>query len=148
VSYKTDGLLYFGTWTRARLKSVVLAADSATLTDANIPTSEALDCTGFETLLVRVDVTGGTTPTATLEALFRDPDAADGSRWVRRVNSGGTTIKTPALSVGQETEVTVDGWNSVFLRVDAVTGASGSTAWAVFARPGRRSRPRPAGARA
>ena len=37
-------------------------------------------------------------------------------------------ITTPALSVGQAFEITVDGWRSVFLRITAVANATSTTA--------------------
>ncbi len=146
MSYATDGKLYASRWTTARSASAVIAADNSTLTDANIPVAQAIDCSGLETILVRVGITGGSGPTMTLEALFRDGDAADGSRWVRRVNGSGA-ITTAALVPGQEYELTVDGWNSVFLRITAVANSGSTTAWSIMARPGKRARQRIAGAR-
>ena len=70
-----------------RSASAIIAADNSTLTDTNIPPEDAINCRGLETVWVRVDVTNGTNPTMTLEALFRDPDAADGS--------GGYATATP-----------------------------------------------------
>lgn len=129
-------------WQLVRSASATIAADSATLTDTNIPPASAINCRGLETLWVRVDITNGTNPTMTLEALFRDADAADGSRWVRNRDASGV-LTTPALAVGQAFEVTVDGWRSVFLRIAAVANATSTTAWAIYARPGKRRRQPP-----
>ena len=54
----------------------VIAADSATLTDANFPVAAAISCDGLDTIFLGVEITAGTAPTATLELLFRDADAA------------------------------------------------------------------------
>lgn len=143
MAYKTAAL-YFGSanWTLARSATELLAIDSATLTDANIPTAQAVDCTGLETILVKVAITAGTNPTITVEPLFYDSNAADGSRWARRVNGSGA-ITTAALIPGQEQEITVDGSDVVFLRKTAVTNVTSTTAWAIYARPGKRSVARP-----
>ena len=156
MTYRSDGTLAYGTWTKARYDDVIIAADPTALTDANYPVvlaphatngTGAIDCTGFETILVKVSITAGTNPTMTLEALFRDADAADGSRWVRRVNGSGA-ITTPALvSDVQEAELYVDGWPIVYPRITAVANATSTTAWAIYVRPGKRSRARPPGGR-
>lgn len=110
----------------------VTAADNATLTDANIPTAQAIDCSGFDTILVGVEFTAGTTPTATVEALFRDADAADGARWKRvllgakpgitAVAAPGAAEDTGALDGTALSELLVFGRKLVFLRVKAITG--------------------------
>lgn len=128
-------------WCKAREGSTAIAADSATLTDANIPPAGALDCQGFETVWVRVEITGGSSPTMTLEALFRDDEAPDGSRWVRNRDTSGV-LTTPALATGQASEIAVDGWPAVFLRVTAVANAGSTTGWKILVRPGKRRRPR------
>lgn len=144
MAYKTDGQLrYGGSWLAARSASAVLAAESSTLNDANYPTANAIDCSGFETILVKPAITGGSSPELTVEALFRDPDAADGARWIRRLNSSGNAITTGSLAVGEEAELTVDGWDVVMLRVSAVTNETNTTAWAIHVRPGKRLVPRP-----
>lgn len=128
-------------WCKAREGSTAIAADNATLTDANIPPSEALDGQSFETIWVRVAIDGGASPTMTLEALFRDEDAPDGARWVRNRDATGV-LTTPALAPGQAFELTIDGWAKVFLRVTAVANAGGTTGWKILVRPGKRRRPR------
>lgn len=128
-------------WALLRSGAVQIAADSATLTDALIPPASAFNAQGFETVWVRVEITGGSSPTMTLEALFRDDDVDDGSRWVRSRDASGVLV-TPALAPGQAFEVTVDGWTKVFFRITAVANAGSTTAWKILARPGKRRRPR------
>jgi hypothetical protein len=128
-------------WCKAREGSTAIAADNATLTDANFPPAGALDCQSFETVWAQVAIDGGSSPTMTLEALFRDEDAPDGSRWVRNRDAAGV-LTTPALAPGQAFEITVDGWSKVFLRVSAVTNAGSTTGWKILVRPGKRRRPR------
>jgi len=124
-------------WTLVRSGAVAITADNATLSDANFPVASALNPQGFETIWVRVDITGGTNPLMTIEALFRDEDAADNSRWVRNRSATGVLV-TPALAPGEAFEVTVDGWAKVFLRITAVANAGSTTAWKILARPGKR----------
>ena len=149
MAYIIDGTLTPGLWTKARSATAIIAADNATLSDANYPTAVdpttggPIDCTGWDTIIVKVNITAGTGPTMTLEALFRDGQAADQARWARRVNGSGA-ITTPAIaSDASEAELSVDGWPLVFLRISAVANATSTTAWKIFARPGRRSVPRP-----
>lgn len=129
-------------WFTARSGSAQIATDSATLTDANILPAEGFTCRGLETIWVRVEITNGTNPTMTLEALYRDEDAADGARWVRNRDSSGV-LTTPALAVGQAAEITVDGWHKVHLRISAVANATSTTAWKIQVRPGKRRRSTP-----
>lgn len=131
----------------ARVMSGVIAADSATLTDANIAPASAIDCTGYDTVFVSCDITGGSSPTMTIEPLFRDPDAADGSRW-RRLLVGSPEGVTAAAAAAQSTgalapqanmvEIKVFGWPSVFFRVSAVANSGSTTASAVLVLPGRK----------
>lgn len=93
--------------------------DSVTLTDANISptvsstTGGAMGFSGLDSLLVAVEFTGGTTPAASLDVLYRDEDAADGSRWKR----AGSAI---ALSVDFQ-EIQVFG-AKCFPRLQDITG--------------------------
>lgn len=111
-------------------RSAVTAADSTTLSDANIPLASAIDCSGFQTLWVGVEFVGGTNPTATLEVLVRDGDAADGARWKMLLvgSADGVTAaaaasaRTAALDGTALQEVRVEGRSKVFLRVHAITG--------------------------
>ncbi|HEY1956706.1 MAG TPA: hypothetical protein VGH28_13895 [Polyangiaceae bacterium] len=112
-------------------RSALTAADSATLTDANIPVAQALDCRGFDTIWVGVEFTAGTSPTATFEALMRDSNAPDGLRWKRMLlgSVDGVTavasaaaLTTGALDGTAAYELRVDGQKNVFIRCTAVTG--------------------------
>lgn len=108
------------------------AADSATLTDANISptvsatTGGALACAGLETVLLAVELAGGTNPQVTLDLLFRDVDAADGSRWRR---AGQPVALTASFQ-----EVYVYG-STVFPRLDTVSGSP--TSVTILVKPGR-----------
>jgi hypothetical protein len=130
----------------AREISGVIAADNSTLTDANIDPDAAINCAGFETIWAGVEVTGGSSPTVTLEPLFYDPSAADGSRWWRSyvgAASGITAIAapvaqvTPALGAGQMVELRVDGHPQVYLRRTAVANSGSTTAMRILVRPGK-----------
>lgn len=132
----------------ARTIAGAIAADSATLTDANFPTSGALNCYGFDTLFVGVEIDGGASPTGTIEALFRDAEAADGSRWHRRLfgaRDGITAVGAPAsettgaiASNASMVELKVHGHPQVFLRVTAVTNSAGTTAMRILVAPGKK----------
>jgi hypothetical protein len=146
VETRTTLALDSSRMTVVRTISGVIAADSATETDANFPTSEALDCRGFDTIWVAVEITGGTNPTCKLEPLFRDAGATDGSRWQRTqtIALDGAAVyvapadqQTTALQSYQQYELRVDGWPSVYLRRVAVTNATNTTAMKILARPGR-----------
>jgi hypothetical protein len=122
-----------------------IAADNSTLTDTNIPLADALDCRGFESIFVGVEIFGGASPTCALEPLFYDEGAVDGARWWRMLAGsipGVTLISaavqvTPALVSGQLFELFVHGWRRVYLRRTAVTNDSGTTAMKILAMPGR-----------
>lgn len=130
----------------ARSADALIAADSATLSDANIDPALSVNCFGLESVFLGVDITGGTNPTMTFEALFRDANAADGSRW-RRLSLGalpGVTLAaaadptTGAMAVGGSlVEVRVFGASKVFFRCTAVANATSTTAWKLLAMPGR-----------
>lgn len=127
-----------------RTKAGAIAADSSTLSDANIPPAEALDCSGFQTLWVGVEIAGGTAPTATLEVLVRDDEAADGARWKKLLvgspdgvtAASAASAKTPALDGTALYEVRVEG-RKVFLRVDAVTNSGSTTSLSILAMGGK-----------
>lgn len=112
------------------------SADSATLTDANFsPTASdttggALNAYGFQSVWLNVEFTGGTAPTVTIEMLFRDAGAADGSRWKRVAGAAALTLDGTGWQ-----EVRVDG-ALVYPRLTTVTGAP--TAINLLARPGER----------
>lgn len=133
-----------GRWTEVRsvaLSAGEIAADSATLTDANILPALGLNCNGFQSILVRPVITAGTNPSLTVEALFRDPDAADGARWHRVLlgaPAGVTPIGapaayvTPTLQNGQAAELQVFGHHLVYLRVTSVTNKTSTTAGKLY----------------
>jgi hypothetical protein len=128
-----------------RTKTAVIAAESTTLTDANFPVAQAVDCNGYETVFVGVEIDGGTNPTVALEVLSRDEEAADGKRWKKLLvgaPSGVTAIaavasqKTIALDGTGLQEVRVEGAKILF-RIDAVTNAALTTEARVLVMPGR-----------
>jgi len=119
----------------AAVRTGVTAADSGTLTDANIDPNAAIDCRGFDTIWVGVEFVAGTGPTATFEVLVRDADAADGKRWKRLFIGSPNGVTTIAAAAGLTTgaldgtalfELRVDGRKSVFIRCTAITGAPSS----------------------
>lgn len=122
-----------------------IAADNSSLTDANISPDAAVNCQGFETILVGVEITAGSSPTATIEPLFYDANAADGSRW-KRILLGAPPGVTLASLAAQDTgaldgtafvEIRVYGCQKVFLRVKAVTNSGSTTALKILAMPGK-----------
>jgi hypothetical protein len=113
-----------------------IAADSVVLNDETLSPGNAIDCTGLESIWIMVNVTVPGTATMVLEALYRDNVAADGLRWVRNSTAAGL-IKTPALASQVAFELVVDGSNEVFLRVDSVANAGGTTNATILARPGK-----------
>lgn len=130
----------------ARLATALIAAESATLSDANFPVAQALNCEGFDTILVGVDITAGSAPTMTIEALIRDGEAADGSRWKRLLlgaKDGITTLgavaaeDTGALDGTSFVELRVFGAKQVMLRIKAVANAASTTAWKILVVGGR-----------
>lgn len=112
-------------------QSGAIAADSATLTDANYPlgadatTGGTVSCRGLRTIWVsaaRADGTalaGGTS--VEVEVLVRDSEATDGRRWKRLLDAAGSPI-TFVLDGTGFLEVPVYG-RLVFLRVTDVTGS-------------------------
>ena len=126
----------------------VIAADSATLTDANFPVAAAISCDGLDTIFLGVEITAGTAPTATLELLFRDADAPDGSRW-KRLLLGATPGITALAAVAAPTtavlaqnsdlqEIRCFGAKVVYVRVTAVTNATSTTNLNILGMPGQR----------
>ena len=131
------------------LAAGVIAIDNATLLDANIPPASAIDCSGLDTVLVGVEIDGGANPTMTVEALFRDAEAADGSRW-RRMMLGAPPGVTLAALANETTgalaftanalqlvELRVFGHRQVFFRVSAVGSTAGTTGARILGMPGR-----------
>jgi len=123
-----------------------IAADNTTLTDANVPPASAVDCWLYDTIFVGVEITAGTSPTMTIEPLFRDSGAADGARWRRLLigaNPGVTLASAAIQSTGALApdltmyEIQVFGCRSVFFRISAVANATNTTAWSILGFPGR-----------
>ncbi|HNX51734.1 MAG TPA: hypothetical protein PKL08_16315 [Thermoanaerobaculaceae bacterium] len=135
-----------GEVTVVREATALLAADSAVLTDANIPPSGIVDCSGYDTVLVGVDIFGGASPTMTVEALFYDPEAADGGRW-KRLLLGSSPGVTPGAAANETTgalapnanmvELRVFGSRQVFFRISAVANPGSTTGWKILAMPGK-----------
>lgn len=133
----------------ARTISGVIAAESATLSLANFPLAQALDCYGYETIFVGVEITAGTNPTATIEVLAYDPDGVASQVWKKLLvgSPPGVTAasaasqKTSALDGTSLCEVRVCGRKQIMLRVDAVTNATNTTAMTILAMPGARRAP-------
>lgn len=126
----------------AREATALLAAENAALTDANYPVSAAIDCSGFDSIFVGAEITGGAGPTLTVEALFRDGEAADGSRWKRVLLGAKEGITAAASPAAEDTgalgassdfsELRVFGAKQVMLRIKAVANAAGTTAWKIL----------------
>jgi hypothetical protein len=135
-----------GTIVTLRSASSMIVADNTTLSDANIPPAQAINCWGLESIFVGVEITGGSAPTMAFEALFRDGEAADGSRWRRHLLGalpGVTLASAAAVTTGalasdlSMVELRVFGAESVFFRCTAVTNETSTTAWALLGMPGR-----------
>jgi hypothetical protein len=122
-----------------------IAIDSATLTDANILPSLAINCSRYDTLFVGVEIDVPGTALMTIEALFRDPFAVDGSRWKRLMlgsTPGVTALATAAsedtgaLDGSKMAEIRVYGAKLVYLRVKTVANTVGTTASRILVMPG------------
>ena len=143
------GLGTTGTIVKVREGTGVIAADSATLTDTNIPPSLALNCFGLESIFVGAEIEGGTNPTITVEPLFRSSSCPDGSRWHRLTLGSPPGVNTvAAAAISSQTtvamaddesmvELRVFGCTSVFLRISAVANPTSTTSWSILAMPGR-----------
>ena len=147
----TSGVLLTGQTTALRTIGGVIAADSATLSDANYPAvggvlTGAIDCSGYDSIFVGVEIVAGTGPTMAIEALFYDPNAPADAHLSRLLLGAepGVTVGalasevTPALtSDNQYAELRVFGHKQVFLRVTAVTNPTSTTSATILGRPGR-----------
>lgn len=144
---RKTGCLRTGETTIARSAASILVADAAAGTDAATPPAQALDCSGFDTIFVGLEVTVPGTSTSTVEPYFYDPDAPDGSRWSKALLGAapGVTLGalaaevTPALpgTGASYAELRVNGHSKVFLRLATVANAVGTTAWKILVRPGK-----------
>lgn len=127
----------------ARSASAAIAAESATLSLANYPIAQSLNCLGFDTILVGVEITGGASPTMTIEALVYDPNAASTSLVWKRILTGldieGTAAAedSGALDGTAFAELPVFGAKDVMLRIKAVTNSGSTTAWKILVMGGR-----------
>lgn len=120
----------------ARTITGTVTADNSSLTDANIPPAGAVNCRLYDTVFVGAEITGGTAPNVTVELLFRDAEAADGSRWARLLTgvadgvtlAAGAAQTTGTLTNGSSfVELRVFGAKSVYPRVTAVANGTGTT---------------------
>lgn len=143
---RKTGCIRTGETTELRAIAGAIAADSATLSDANFPIANAINCEGYESIFVGLEIAVPGTATMTIEALFGDPDAATDLKWSRTLLGAepGVTVGALAgettgalLSGSQFAELRVFGHRYVFLRVTAVTNAGGTTSSKILGRPGR-----------
>jgi hypothetical protein len=116
-----------GVFSRHRLKTgAPVAADAAP--DGSFPNRRALlNCRGWDTIIGRVELTGGVGPTVDLEPLLYDQDT----------DSFAKHTLTGALATGDAFECLVVS-GRVFLRINAVAGAP--TAVEIRVTGGTRSR--------
>jgi hypothetical protein len=132
--------------------NTVLAIDNATLSDANYPAvsgklTGAIDCTGYDTIMVGLEVDVPGTSTGIIEALFFDPDGAVDQKLSRDMLGAAPGVtatalaaeKTPALPgvASQYAELRVHGHPQVFLRMDTVANTVATTGYKILVRPGR-----------
>jgi hypothetical protein len=143
---RKTGAIFYDSVTEVRAASGAIAGDSATLTDANIPPTSAINCAGFETIWIGAEITGGSSPTMVIEPLVYDADAADGARWRRLQVGAGQGVAALAATADQQAtigpsdemaEIRVNGATLVFLRVVSVANSASTTAWKILARAGR-----------
>lgn len=138
--------LYTGQVTVLRSATALIVADSGTLTDANIVPADAVNCAGLDTIFVGVEITAGSSPTMTIELLFRDAEAADGSRW-KRLLLGARPGITVLSAVASETSGALDGASLVemrcfghalvYPRITAVANPTSTTAWKILGMAGQ-----------
>ncbi len=127
------------------LAAGVIAADSGTLTDVNIPPSAGVDCSRYDTLFLGVEIDAGSSPTIAIEILVRDELAANGSRWKKMlvgeeegITAGAAAVEsTGALDGTKFIEMRVFGMRKVFFRVSAVTNSGSTTGARILAFPGK-----------
>ena len=127
----------------------VIAADSATLTDANFPLTAAINCWGMHSIFIGVEIAGDSGPTMTVEPLFRSSQCPDGSRWhrlllgsvpgVNTVAAANVAARTTTAMADDESmqELEVFGCEAVYLRITAVGNATSTTSWDILGMPGR-----------
>src|SRR5690349_16286964 len=128
----TSGISTGGNPAAIRVKTgSPVTADSSTLTDANIPTTGIVDCTGLSTIWVAVEMSNAGTQIASgagsilLDQLWRDGTAADGFRWKRplfgAISAPPAAEAIPLDAGGGWIEMRVDG-AQIFPRISSITG--------------------------
>lgn len=144
--------LQVGRWTQVRaIAGSPIAVDPIgaapnLFVDASYPLSAAVDCTGWETVLVGIEIDAGTNPTAVLEMLWRDDDATtDGQRWKQLLQGAleGVTLAAQAAQVtsalttgGPPQEMRVLGNPFIFPRFKTLGGTGTPTALRILMLPG------------
>ena len=135
----------YGQGVAARSVAGTIAADPATLTDALIAPTLAVCCQQYDSVFVTAEIAGGTAPSVTVEPLYYDKEAADGSRW-KRIAVGAPVGVTATVAAAQSVtlthnatmaEVQTFGHPAVFFRVSGVANATATTGYTVVAMPGR-----------
>lgn len=137
--------LYVGEIGIVRSGAAIIAADSATLTDANIDPTKGLNCSGLDSIFLGVEIDAGASPTMTVELLFRDGNAVDGSRWKRLLMGARDGVTLGALAAEDSgaldgtklVEMRCWGYALVFPRITAVTNPGSTTGWRILAMPGK-----------
>lgn len=137
--------IYVGEIGIVRAGAAIIAADNATLTDANIPVAGAFNASGLDTVFIGVEIDAGSSPTMTIEFLFRDANAADGSRWKRLLQGARPGVTLAALTAEDSgaldgtklVEMRCWGYGLVFPRITAVANAGSTTGWRILAMPGQ-----------
>jgi hypothetical protein len=98
------------------VRSAVTAVDNATINDTNYPAATATDCAGWNTVLLAPRFTGGTTPSVTVQVLFRLGSATD-------VNAFWGVSETTYTVNQSEIAIVPTYGRRVFFRVSALSGA-------------------------
>lgn len=104
---------------RAEIARTVTATDSATIDNTTFVPADAIDASGFQSILVFPRFTNGTAPTVTIQMLYL-ATVEDGES-----NSWAVGTKTSALTEGKAEQIDVYG-RKCFLRVDAIGGTPDS----------------------
>lgn len=124
----------------------VIAVDNTDLHDVNIDPTIAVNCAGWDSLMVGVEIDGGSAPTMTVEALFRDPGAPDGARWKRMLHGARPGVTLAALAAEDTgvldgtklVELRTHGHSLVYFRVSAVANPTSTTGARILVMPSSR----------